>query len=535
MTTTRSSAMLSFPGGRRLAAALLVSTLAGTALVACGSEATGAQTAKAAGTSAAGTATNAKIAWDRCPAPAAGVTRNPHLTCGTLKVPLDYQNPRGRQIDVEVSRLSTATPGKRRGVLVLNPGGPALGGLDMPETMAATLPKSVLERYDLIGFDPRGVEHSTPQSCDLKDPSVTGLFPYPAADGSITKNVALAEADATQCADTQGTNLRYYTTADTARDLDRIRQALGENKISYWGQSYGTYLGAVYRTLFQDHTDRMVLEGNVDPTKVWADQVADTWGKGMADRFPDAARVAAAQDSTLKLGSSVAEVTRTYLALADRLDRTPATVPGTSVSLDGAMLRNITYALLLHNSTLPALAEFWRATADLADGRMTAADTAVFKQVFADTPGSPGVPADNQATMFMAITCGDAEWSHDVAGYASRTAADRKAWPLTAGMPAGIWACAFWNKPAEATVTVTSGGPRNTLILQNRRDNATPWEGALGLHKALGQGSAFVGVDNGGHYVYNEGSACADKATVGFLVTGHLPDKNVYCTDVTRK
>lgn len=142
-------------------------------------------------------------------------------------------------------------------------------------------------------------------------------------------------------------------------------------KISYWGQSYGTYLGAVYRSLFQDHTDRMILEGNVDPTKVWANKVADTWGKGMADRFPDAARVAAAQDSTLNLGTNVAQVTHTYLILADRLDRTPAAIPGASVSLDGALLRNTTYALLLHNNTLPVLAKFWKAADDPAHGSTT--------------------------------------------------------------------------------------------------------------------------------------------------------------------
>ncbi|MGC8920309.1 hypothetical protein AB7952_16740 [Streptomyces sp. PG2] len=125
----------------------------------------------------------------------------------------------------------------------------------------------------------------------------------------------------------------------------------------------------------------MILEGNVDPTKVWADLVADTWGKGMADRFPDAARVAAAQNGTLGLGGSVAEVTRTYLALADRLDREPAAIPGAPVSLDGAMLRSVTYSLLLHNDTLPVLTQFWKAAQDLAEGSTTAADAEVLKQV----------------------------------------------------------------------------------------------------------------------------------------------------------
>lgn len=535
MIMTRSSAQHGLPRGRRIAAALLASTLAGTALAACSADAKGSKPAEASGKSVGGTAADTRISWGDCPALAEGQTRDPQLDCGTLEVPLDHQNPDGTKIDVAVSRLSTAQPGKRRGVLLLNPGGPALGGLDMPATMASALPKSVLDRYDLIGFDPRGVGHSTPQSCGLQDPSVSGLFPYPAADGSITKNVALAEADAKRCAATVGKNLRYFNTAGTARDMDRIRQALGEKKISYWGQSYGTYLGTVYRSLFQEHTDRMVLEGNVDPTRVWADQVADTWGQGMADRFPDAARVAAAQAGTLELGTNVAQVTDTYLTLADRLDRTPAAVPGASMSLDGALLRNMTYALLLRNDTLPVLARFWKAADNLSHGSTTAADTAVLKEVFAATPASPGIPADNQATMFMALTCGDAEWPHDVDGYAARTAADREKWPLTAGMPANIWACAYWDKPAEATVKVVKGGPRNTLILQNRRDNATPWEGGVGLRKALGDGSAFVGVDNGGHSVYGEGSACADKATVDFLATGHLPDKDVYCTDITRK
>ncbi|MDQ0812207.1 pimeloyl-ACP methyl ester carboxylesterase [Streptomyces sp. B3I7] len=535
MTTKHSSATHGSSGGRRLARALVACTVAGTALVAYVAEAQGAQPSRAAGERVGGGAGNAGITWGACPALAEGQTRDPRLTCGTLHVPLDYRHPGGAKIDVAVSRLSTAAPGKRRGVLLLNPGGPALGGLDMPGTMAPTLPKTVLDRYDLIGFDPRGVEHSTPQSCGLNDPGVPGLFPYPAADGSITKNVALAKADAKRCADTVGKNLRYYSTANTARDMDRIRQALGEKKISYWGQSYGTYLGTVYRSLFRKHTDRMILEGNVDPTKVWADEVADTWGKGMADRFPDAARVAAAQNGTLGLGASVAQVTRTYLALADRLDRAPATIPGAPVPLDGALLRNVTYGLLLHNETLPVLAQFWKAADDLAHGTTTAADAEVLAQVFADTPTSPGVPADNQATMFMALTCGDAEWPHDVDGYAARTAADRAKWPLTAGMPANIWSCAFWDKPAEATVRVTKGGPRNTLILQNRRDNATPWEGGVGLRRALGDGSVLVGVDNGGHYVYDEGSACADKATVDFLVTGHLPGRDRYCTDVVRR
>jgi hypothetical protein len=99
-------------------------------------------------------------------------------------------------------------------------------------------------------------------------------------------------------------------------------------------------------------------------------------------------------------------------------------------------------------------------------------------------------------------------------------------------MPANIWPCAFWKAPIEKPVTVTDQGPGDILILQNRRDHATSWDSGQGLRKVLGDRAAFVGVDNGGHYVYNEGSACADGATVDFLNTGRLPDKDVFCTDV---
>ncbi|MEU0507852.1 alpha/beta hydrolase [Amycolatopsis sp. NPDC006125] len=134
--------------------------------------------------------------------------------------------------------------------------------------------------------------------------------------------------------------------------------------------------------------------------------------------------------------------------------------------------------------------------------------------------------------MFLALICGDARWSRDVDTYARSAAADRAAWPLTAGMPANIWACAFWPEPVEEPVAVTAEGPRNTLILQNRRDNATPWEDALGLAEVLGRRAGSVGADNGGHYVYGQGSTCVDQATVTFLTTGRLSEENLYCTDV---
>ncbi len=514
--------------GSRLARLVGVGAMTAVAITAYSSQPSSA-TNNATASATQGGETQAAIAWGACPALAKGATRDPRERCGTVTVPLNYQAPNAKTITIEVSEIATAKPGKFRGYLLLNPGGPGLAGLDMPSTMAPTLPASVLREYDLIGFDPRGVGHSTPMSCGLPASGPAAVFPYPAADGSITQNIAAARVVAADCA-TIGAELTYFTTANTARDMDRIRAALGVRTISYWGQSYGTYLGSVYTTLFPQHTDRMVLEGNVDANDVWSGEPR-LWNEGMNQRFPDAARVAAADHAQLGLGSTVAQVTRAYLALASRLDQTPAAVPGTQASITGADLRDVTYQLLLHNRTLTPLTEFWKAAADLAAGRtLTPTDTAVLQQVLANSPAEPGVPEDNQVTMFMALVCGDVSWSRDVASYAAATAAARVRYPLSDGMPDNIMPCAFWSRaPIEPAVTVTSNGPRDILLLQNERDNATPWAGALSLAKALGSRAGFVGVDNGGHYVYGVGSTCADQATIAFLTRGTLPARPLSC------
>jgi pimeloyl-ACP methyl ester carboxylesterase len=482
------------------------------------------------GRSAASSGATARLTWGKCPAAPVGTARDPKQLCSSIAVPLDYAHPHGRQIKIEISKIPALTSSTNHGELLLNPGGPADPGLDTPSVFAAELPTSVREDYDLIGFDPRGVEYSTPQTCKLKDPNLFDYFPYPAANGSIAANVRLAKAVATQCGENR--ELEFFTTRNTARDMDRIRRALGVRKISYWGQSYGTYLGTVYANMFAKRVDRMILEGNVGPTRhVWQDE-SGLWDQGMADRFPDAAKVAAADNKSIGIGRTVAKVTRTYLALAGHLDRTPLPL-GQSAELTGTAFRGVTYALLLHNANLPILTQFWKAVRDVAEGRTTSTDRKVLEEILGGDTGSlTGVPADNTTTVFLALVCGDASWSHNIAKYAQATAASRFAFPLTDGMPDNVWPCAFWRKPIEAATEISKHGARNILLIQNRRDNATPWAGALRLHEELGRRSVLVGADNGGHYVYHAGSRCVDAAVNRYLTTGRLPKQDLYCTDV---
>lgn len=468
-----------------------------------------------------------KLVWGACP-PTFPDTRDPRQQCGTLSVPLDYRAPSSGTIALTISRIRTSRAGSKRGVLVLNPGGPGEAGLDFPSRVVKALPKSVTDRYDLIGFDPRGVGHSTPVSCGIPlDETTTELvLPYPAGNGSIDQNIAFARTTADQCAARSGRLLPHLTTANTARDLDEIRRALGESRLSYLGFSYGTYLGAVYATMFEGATDRVILDSAVDPNLVWY-EMWRTWNKAVSDRFADAAGYAAGQNGLLGFGATAAEVTSNYLALTRRLDLHPIEIPALGIRLTGNLLREITRSHLYSDSSIPTLVTIWAEAAGRnATPGQPALTTALRRRL---TVNTTTVPADNAIASLYAITCGDVKWDSNITSYATNTASDRVSWPLTAGMPSNVWPCAFWRFPAsEPPIAITDRGRRNVLVLQNRRDPATSWDSGLGMRRALGRRAAFVGIDAGGHGAYGWGT-CADPAAEHFLASGELPSREVSC------
>jgi hypothetical protein len=285
--------------------------------------------------------------------------------------------------------------------------------------------------------------------------------------------------------------------------------------------------------MFPERADRVVLDSAVDPTKLWYD-VFRGQDAGMTIRFPDAARVAAA--SGLGLGTTVDEVTAAYRRLASRLDTRPVTVPGAAVALNGNVLRHYTFTLMHYDAVLADLAKAWRATADLADGTATPEQVALLQAVMAaitpSTSTSPGVPSDNSLAAAWAIACDDVRWSGDVREYARNVAADRAAYPLTAGFGAGVWPCAFWRTgPVEHPADLGDRGLRNVLIVQNERDPATPLSAGQGMRRTLGQRAVLVTVDAGGHGVYGlqPPGSCATAAVDAFLVDGTLPAADTRC------
>jgi pimeloyl-ACP methyl ester carboxylesterase len=475
--------------------------------------------------------------WGACPPLEPGAERDPRQQCTALSMPLDYRRPGGRQITVTISRIPAGNPGVRHGILLANPGGPGGSGLDLPSYLAGALPAEVSDRFDLIGFDPRGVGASTPITCGL--PAGTpneALLPYPAPDGSIAGNVEFARTTARSCAAHSGDLLPYITTANTARDMDRIRVALGEPRLSYLGYSYGTYMGAVYTSLFPKRSDRMVLDSAIDPNRIWYD-FWRTWNTAVALRLPDFTAWAAARDGTYHLGASAKAVERTYFALANTLDANPWNPPDPGTGpVTGNTFREITRSYLYDDRFFPALAEIWQfLTEQPAQQQVSEALSTALRAPQALTPWAvrqaASVPIDNEISVAYAIVCDDVAWPRDVSTYRRNVAADRRAWPITAGMPSNVWPCTFWpSRPVEPPVAVTAEGPRNVLILQNLRDPATSWLSGHGMRVALGARAAMVSIDAGGHGVYAIRSGpCTDAIATAFLTTGALPDRDRFC------
>ncbi|MGW8528395.1 MULTISPECIES: alpha/beta hydrolase [Nocardiopsidaceae] len=482
-----------------------------------------------------GTEPAGRVEWGACPEEVAAEA--PGMECGLVPVPLDHSDPGGAQIEIMVSRLASQNPDERRGVLMFNPGGPGGSGLTMPADLVSRgLPAEVADSYDLIGMDTRGVGYSAPISCGFTDEQDYrgAIPPYAVDDAAVVDQAAAAEAVAAQCADNdRDDRLRHVSTANMARDLDLIREALGEPKTSFYGASYGTALGAAYASMFPERSDRIVLDSNIGDTHLDHEGMR-RYGLGAEETFPDFARWAAERHDEYGLGESEEEVRQTYFALAGRLDETPADTAGGPV--DGSLFRLSTFVGLYSELSYPVTAQAWQ--------ELLASDPAAAGELPDGTPDTGGAPPgarpatdaglspyDNSWSVFLAVTCNDVEWPEDVDTYRRSVAEDRERYPLFGAASANAMPCASWSSgPSEPPVEVLDEGPSNVLIVQNRRDPVTPHLGGVLLDEKFGQRSRLVSVDGSGHGVYVNGdNACAQDVTTAFLVGGDLPEQDTSC------
>ncbi|MCX2731343.1 alpha/beta hydrolase [Saccharopolyspora sp. NFXS83] len=456
--------------------------------------------------------------WGPCPADVAAGAYP--LQCTTVPVPVNYADPDGPQIDLMISRLASDRPDRRRGVMLLNQGGPGGSGLSFSVDLANQgLPASVMEGYDLIGMDTRGVGHSAPVSCGFTDEQAKygNIPPYAVDDAAVDERAEAARTIADQCAqhDQDGV-LRSLTTANMARDLDRVRAALGEEKASLYGASYGTALGAAYASMFPERADRVVLDSNIGDTVLDRDGMR-RYALGTEETFPDFAAWVAERHGSYGLGSTPEQVRRTYFELAERLDAHPM------ADVDGGVFRLVTFGGLFGEPAYGRTAQLWQSL-------HRSDEAAVRRQLAEATPAEPSV-VDNSLSVFLSVTCNDVAWPEDVETYRRGVAEDREKYPVYGAATANVLPCAFWShEPAEPPVPVLADGPDNVLILQNRRDPVTPHRGAELLREKFGDRARLVSADESGHGTYmNSGNACASAVTTAFLVDGTRPDQDVSC------
>ncbi|MFE4539974.1 alpha/beta hydrolase [Streptomyces scopuliridis] len=450
--------------------------------------------------------------WKRCEADSPA-----EFECATIKVPLDYRVPGGKWIDLAISRIRSTAPDKRRGVLFLGPGGPGSPGLDIPLDKQRYLPESARQKYDLIGFDPRGVGRSTPISCDLEPEERNWLRPY--KKETFDEDAAWARDFAGKCKEKAGDTLPHLTTRNAARDMDLLRAVLGEEKVSYLGNSYGTYLGAVYTQLFPGRADRFVLDSAVDPARVWRGMI-QLWAEGAEPAFDRWTEWAAGRSGTYGLGDTPKEVDRTFWDLVARADEKAIEVDGQPTTGDD-IRRNMRFMAFRPTEATELVLELKKATAG---------EPASAKKLTAFAGSGKTEPAsDNSTASFWAVACGDnsAAWPRDPERYRQDTIEDKRRYPLYGDFTSSIKPCAFWDTSVEPATTVNN--KVGALVVQNEWDAQTPLPSGQALHAAL-KGSKMVTVLGGeGHGVYLNGNACTDDTVTGYLLTGKLPAKDVTC------
>ncbi|WP_406002364.1 alpha/beta hydrolase [Streptomyces sp. NBC_00829] len=469
-----------------------------------------------------------KPSWHRCDKDLTAAYQ-----CATIKVPLDYNRPGGKKLDLAISRMKTMAKKERRGVLLLIPGGPGRSGLKMPDKMATTLPKAVTAKYDLVGFDPRGVGKSSPVSCGLTTEEMNWQQPYKAA--TFAKDVKSARTVAEKCDKKQGDKLRHITTRNTARDLDVIRAVLGEKKISSLGYSYGTYLASVYTQMFPKNVDRFVLDSSVDPARVWRGMI-QVWAEGAEPAFANWTKWTAKRHAKFKLGKTPAAVSKTFWDLVAQADRKPID-DGFGALLNGDGVRLYMRGMFFDAENAAYALKDMKDLNDAAEGKKTTpAPTRESRKPERPAPPSFGpssdpvtTPEDNQGATFWSIMCGDTRaWPTDPEQYRRDAIADKKKYPLYGDFGSSIKPCAFWKQHGAEPATKIDNKV-GALILQNEWDSQTPLTSGQGLHRAL-KGSKMVTVIDGvGHGVVYGNKSCADKTATAYLTTGKLPAKDVTC------
>jgi pimeloyl-ACP methyl ester carboxylesterase len=518
-----------------LAAAMVASLLALPASAA-GTAAAQAAPAVRGGGGGTGGAAVPRLDWQPCGDAA------PAFECATAQVPLDYDRPRGAQITLALTRLPAANPAARIGSIFFNPGGPGGSGVDFVQGLGEQLySDQVRARFDLVGFDPRGVARSTPLQCfDTTDEALAALhpFPFPVTREEERIWVQSDRAWARACAENAGPILDHMSTANVARDMDLLRRAVGDPRMTFVGYSYGSHVGSTYANMFPDKVRAVVIDGVIDP-------VSYTTGRGdQARTLPADARLRSEQGAYDTLQAflrlcdrggpncafSDGNPKRRFDRLARRLLAEPAQLPdgqGGTVPFTYADLISTTLGALYDPSSWPALAELLQELDTLTSPTRAAASLrALQRRLGLRAPE----PYEQVLEGYAGVWCLDPKNpDHPAAWARAARRADRR--DPYFGRPWNWFGsiCASW--PGKDRDRYLGPFDRRTanhvLVVGNVNDPATRYQDAVSTARILDKGRLLTVAGSGHTSLFL--SACADGHVSRYLLTGRVPPRGTVC------
>jgi pimeloyl-ACP methyl ester carboxylesterase len=458
--------------------------------------------------------------------------------CATVPVPLDYDRPSGAKVSIAVTRLPATDPARRIGSLFLNPGGPGGSGVDFVVGIGPLLyTDEVRARFDLVGFDPRGIFRSTTLQCfdSPEDWPALSPFAFPITRDEERTWIASDRVITSACERRAGPIVDHMSTANAARDLDVLRAAVGDRKLTYAGLSYGSYLGNTYANLFPERVRAIVLDGVIDPI-AWSTGRSRLEGATVpfSTRVRSDAGAQAALNEFFRLCDAAGDrcafsgdAAKRFAALARRLAREPVeiTLPdGTPFLLDYSNLVEMALGAMYDSFSWAGFAAL---LAEVEAEAVPSAAVAVRLQRFARRPGYvyPNIPEG-----FAGVSCSDSDNPHHYAAWSINGAlADARF-----GYFGRIWTwasslCAEW--PGSDRDRYTGPFTRKTanpvLVVGNHFDPATRYEGAVLVDQLLPR-SALLSVHAWGHASLFL-SQCADAAISRYLLTVATPPRGATC------
>ena len=437
----------------------------------------------------------APIAWQACG----------NAQCATVDAPIDYGHPDGSTITLFVRRLPAR--GERIGSLFMNFGGPGAPAASLIDRFP--VPRAVLEHFDIVGMDPRGVGRSTPLQCGVDPVTLYSVDPTIEDQADIQDLLDVSTRYARNCEAADGPLLPHLGTRDVARDMDRIRAAMGDSQLSYVGYSYGTAIGQAYAELFPDRVHAMVLDGVVDPAPdgiTMATEQATGFETALAD-WADGCP----HRSSCRFGSDAVAAVETMLAAAET---GVASTPGTRTLGPGEAANGLVYPL--YNMSL--WPDLDAAVADAVDGDGTA--MVHLADDYAQIVAFP---------IYFAVSCLDSTWPRSTDTFlADAKSAASVAPHFGEAIVNDYIRCAVWPSEPEPLGAISAPGTPPIVVVSTTGDPATPYENGVRVAHRLANG-VLVTNEGEGHTVVFQGNSCIDGIVISYLVDGDVPGDGTRC------